>query len=151
MAESPRAKYPGEEAGAADLLRLADEYRLAAGALIGLGRRGEPISRAPYRLSAIHAVELYLNAVLLHCGRHSAAVRGLQHDLAARAELAACAGLVLRKRTADHLRSLAASREYLLSRYAPEPECSLSQLNRLAATLEEVATKATRMINGKRG
>lgn len=149
MAESPSVKYPGEQAGAVDLLRLADEYKRAADALKGLGRRGDPISRAPYRLSAIHAVELYLSAVLLHGGRNPAAVRGLQHNLAARAELAACAGLVLRKRTAAHLISLAASREYLLSRYAPEPGCSLSQLNRLAATLEEVGKKAAFIVKGK--
>jgi len=128
---------------------LANEYRRAASALYALGRKGEPLSRAPYRLLAIHALELYLSAVLIHRGHAPTAVRGLQHDLATRAHLAAIAGLVLRKRTAAHLASLAMSREYVVTRYSPEAQCSLSQVNRLAATLEEVAAKVTLIVTAK--
>jgi hypothetical protein len=135
------AAYPGEIAAPTDLLRLADEYRRAAETIAGLGRRGVPISRAPYRLTAIHAIELYLNSLLLHAGHAPSHVRGLQHDLAARAELAVAAGLVLRKRTASHLKTMAISREYLATRYDPEFTASSSQANRLAATLREVAAK----------
>lgn len=138
--------YPGELAGPDDVRRLADEYRKAALALLPLGRRGEPLSRAPYRLAAIHAVELYLNALLLHHGQDPRHIRGMQHNLAARTELAIASGLRLRLRTAAHLRALAENREYLMTRYEPERTGTASQMNRLAATLEEVAMKVTAVI-----
>ena len=53
----------------------------------------------PYRLLALHAIELYLNAYLLDRGYAAADVRRLQHDLAVRTERAVRAGLVLRVRT----------------------------------------------------
>jgi hypothetical protein len=136
-----RAPYPGDIAAPADVLRLAEEYRKAAVVVATLGRKGDPISRAPYRLTAIHAVELYLNALLLHAGHTPSRIRGFQHDLAARTELALETGLRLRKRTEAHLREMATSREYLVSRYGPELTSTLSQVNRLGATLDEVATK----------
>lgn len=138
-----RARYPGELAAPLDLVRLADEYRQAAVVIARLGRRGEPVSRAPYRLAAIHAVELYLNAHLLHVGHEPGDIRGLQHDLAARTALSISGGLALRKRTAAHLKAMTGSREYLVARYSPELTSTLSQLNRLAATLEEVADKVS--------
>ena len=137
-----QAPYPGHLATPTALLELAEEYRYAALQIAELGRKGDPISRAPYRLVAIHAVELYLNAMLLHAGHKPADIRGLKHDLAARTEIALAGGLVLRKRTAEHLKKLASSREYLVSRYGPELSSSLSQVNRLAATLDEIALKA---------
>lgn len=133
--------YPGALASPSEVLQLAREYHDAARLLATRGRRGQPISRAPYRLAAIHAVELYLNALLLHSGFDHSRVRGLQHDLATRTDLSLQCGLQLRKRTATHLRTMAAAREYLVSRYGPEFFSSLSQLNRLSATLNEVATK----------
>jgi hypothetical protein len=73
-----------------------------------------------------------------------AQIRGLQHNLQARAERALAAGLNLRKRTAEHLRRLSEGREYLASRYGAELAATLSQTNRLLATLEEVATKVAK-------
>ncbi len=119
---------------------LADEYRCAAEALFQTGRPRQPLSRAPYRLVAIHAVELYLNAFLLAAGHPCKTVRGLQHDLAARTQLALDAKLGLRKRTMEHLFRLSQTREYLITRYDPEAPAG-SELNRLAATLTEVAEK----------
>jgi HEPN domain-containing protein len=141
-----KGSYPGELAKPHDLVRLADEYRNAARVIATLGRPREPMSRAPYRLSAIHAVELYLNALLIHAGHEPASIRNLQHDFAARTDLALQCGLTLRRRTADHLRSLTGSREYVVSRYLPGDADSLSRLNRLAATLEEVAAKVTKLV-----
>ena len=138
--------YPGALASPSEVLRLAAEYHEAAKFLATRGRKGQPISRAPYRLTAIHAVELYLNAFLLHSGLDHGFVRGLQHDLAARTDLSLKHGLNLRKRTATHLRTMAAAREYLVSRYGPELSSSLSQLNRLSATLAEVAGKVEPII-----
>jgi hypothetical protein len=94
-------------------------------------------------LAAIHAVELYLNAFLMSRGVTSAKLRGMGHDLAVRSTLAAEAGLRLRKRTAGHLKDLSEAREYLVMRYGPEFSGKVSQLNRLAATLAEVAEKAS--------
>lgn len=138
-----RETYPGEEVTVAELRELADEYRRAAHLLGQLGRAGRPSSRAPLRLAAIHAIELYLNALLLHRGHDPGAIRGLQHDLSARAGLAREAGVQLRMRTSAHLESVARNREYLASRYAPERGASLSQVNRLMASLEEIARKVT--------
>ncbi len=142
MSDAPNP-YPGALASPGDVLQLATEYHEAARLLATRGRRGQPISRAPYRLAAIHAVELYLNAFLLHAGLGHGRVRGLQHDLAARTDLSLEHGLLLRKRTATHLRSMGAAREYLVSRYGPELSSSLSELNRLSATLGEVADKVS--------
>lgn len=138
--------YPGALASPSEVLQLAAEYHEAAQVLATRGRRGQPISRAPYRLTAIHAVELYLNAYLLHSGLGHGRVRGLQHDLATRTDLSLARGLPLRKRTATHLRTMAVAREYLVSRYGPELSSSLSQLNRLSATLSEVSSKVTKIV-----
>jgi hypothetical protein len=138
--------YPGEVAAPIDIRKLADEYRRAALHLLPLGRRREPLSRAPFRLSALQAIELYLNALLLHHGHEASQIRGWQHDIATRTDLAIAHGLTLRKRTAAHLRALSQTREYLSTRYGPETASTASQVNRLAATLDEVALKVTRAI-----
>lgn len=52
--------YPGELATASDVRLLADHYRKTAHLLQQMGRPGDPLSRAPFRLAAIHAIELYL-------------------------------------------------------------------------------------------
>ena len=140
------AHFPGDSTSGAELLRLADEYRRAALALASLERQDTSISRSPYRFAAIHATELYLSALLLHFGDTPAVVRELRHDLVARTGRALARGLVLRRRTDAHLRTMAASHEYQISRYAPELGATLSQVNRLAATLEEVSAKTRAII-----
>ena len=139
--------YPGEDATALQVLMLAEEYRRAAETLLPTGRRRKPLSRAPYRLVAIQAIELYLNALMLSRGLASAKVRGLQHNMAARADFASRDRLGLRQATISHLKTLSQSREYLISRYGAEMTGSLSELNRLAATLTEVAEKVARTVN----
>ncbi|MGX5830619.1 hypothetical protein [Mesorhizobium sp. 43Arga] len=133
--------YPGEEATAEQILRLASEFRNAAVSLQALHRKRNPLSLVPCRFAALHAIELYLNARLLLSGSDPKAVRGLQHDFAARTEKALISGLVLRKRTTHHLSQLTGNREYLVARYGPEMTTTLSQINRLMATLHEIATK----------
>lgn len=132
--------YPGERATAAQVLQLAREYGQAAEKLAECGRRHQPLSRAPFRMVAIHAIELHLNALLLAAGRPAGQVRGLHHDLRARTELAIGLGFHLRKRTVEHLAKLSETREYLLTRYDPEASAA-SQVNRLIATLAEVSEK----------
>ncbi|RWX58969.1 hypothetical protein EN780_35545, partial [Mesorhizobium sp. M4B.F.Ca.ET.089.01.1.1] len=58
-------KYPGELASPQQIHELAEEYRKAATLLLQLGRSGKPLTRAPFRLSAIHGIGLYLTALLL--------------------------------------------------------------------------------------
>ena len=98
--------YPGETATPRQIAALADEYRQAADALLATGRRGSPLSRAPYRFVAINAIELYLNALLLADGCPSSDLRRMHHDLSSRSRLAAADRLRLRKRTVAHLASL---------------------------------------------
>lgn len=144
--EVENKKYPGTDATPQQVQKLANEYRLAADHLLGKGRKREPISRAPFRFNAIHAIELYLNAFLLHVGRSPEEVRGLQHDLAKRTALAESNGLRLRKGTIDHLNAMAERREYLAMRYEPEIVES-SQINRLSASLTEVAKKVEEVLS----
>ncbi len=137
---------PGESATPVELKKLADEYIEAARLLHDHNHRRGPLAWAPYRLSAIHAIELHLNALLLHAGHSPSSVRGLHHNLSARTEMATTAGLKLRKRTMAHLHAINANREYLVSRYSPEP-VGTSEINRLLATLNEVASKVSRIID----
>ncbi len=136
--------YPGEDATSAQVFALAREYDAAARELFASGRRKAGNS-APARLCALHAIELYLSAYLLHAGRDATEVRGLQHQLAKRGEMAADAGLLLRRRTREHLRQLDERREYLAERYCPQPNQSPSPVNRLISTLDELASKTSRI------
>lgn len=138
--------YPGELATSYQVLTLAHEYRHAAIHLAALGRPREPLSRAPFRLAAIHAIELYLNAFLLQRGHPASEIRGLQHNLAERLKLAASYGLQLKAKTAQHVNDLAENREYLVTRYGPEMTSSTSQLNRLTATMQEVSVKVSKLM-----
>jgi hypothetical protein len=97
-------------------------------------------------LLVIYAIELYLNAYLLAQGMEAPAIGGMQHDLAKRRELVQQAGMVLRTKTANHLDSLSKRREYLVSRYGAPDTGSLSQRNRLQATMEEVRHRVLQAI-----
>ncbi|MGX5805919.1 hypothetical protein ACWGS9_32600 [Bradyrhizobium sp. Arg314] len=52
-------EYPGQLASPQQIHELAHSS-------FQLGRSGKPLTQAPFRLSAIHAIELYLTALLLH-------------------------------------------------------------------------------------
>lgn len=136
--------YPGESASAEQFFLLAEEYRKAADVLITTGRRGKPLSRAPFRLAAIHAIELYLNALLLIEGEQPCNIRALHHDLEARAKHPLASRLRLRSNTTAHLTAISQGREYLVSRYGTDQMNSVSQINRLQATLEEVRSKVAK-------
>lgn len=140
------SSYPGASANAEEIACLADEYRRAAQTLLQNGRKGAPNSRAPSRLCAIHAIELYLNGFLLHLGEKPEQIRSRQHNLAERTSLALDSGLKLRKKTAEHLIKMTEGREYLISRYGPEMASTLTEVNRLMATLDEVAIKVRKAV-----
>ena len=133
--------YPGERASAHGLHRLADVYRDAACRAAGSMQRGDPLTAAPMRLLALQSIELNLSAYLVLGGMPAGEIRRLGHDLAARLALAGGAGLVLRRKTAAHVAAAARDREYLLARYGPELLGGVSQVNRLLATMDEVASK----------
>jgi len=131
--------YPGSETTSEDLLLHADGFREAA--LTLLGERGAPgrRKRSAGRLCAIHAIELYLNAFLSRNGRGHVSLRQYQHQLAQRTAAAQGHGLQLRPKTSQHMAQLDALREYVVVRYAPERAMTLTQVNRLIASLEETA------------
>lgn len=125
----------------AQLLALAQEYHAAHNHLMVRPNSGQAHASAPARLLAIQAIELYLNAFLRNAGESPQTIRGLQHDLGKRTALTIQRGLVLKKRTAEHLMALTATREYLSSRYGPELSSTWSNMNRIAATLQELFEK----------
>jgi hypothetical protein len=141
--------YPGEEATPRELLTLAEAYRQGAESLFSIGGQKSSLSRLPYRFIAIHAIELYLNAFLQAQGHLPKEIRGLQHNLAARTDRALKAGLKLRARTAEHLRTLTKDQEYLVARYSAKQVSPVSPLNRLEATLREVAKKVEAIVGAK--
>ena len=141
--ENTKNYYPGDLVTPSEIWQLASEFRSAAHELRQFGRRGAPLSYAPFRLTAIHSIELYLNAFLLHNGHDTASLRSIQHRMSERLDWASGVGLKLRQRTAQHLCSLDENREYLVTRYAPGLAVNLSQITRLAATLDEVAAKVS--------
>ncbi len=114
--------------------------------LMEIRRPSKPFSRAPYHLTAIHAIELYLNALLLSQGMKPCDLRKLHHDLSARIEHQHAVGLALRSRTAAHLVDLSKRREYLISRYGTDQMTTVSQINRLQATLEEIQAKVAKRL-----
>lgn len=138
----PAQPYPGSEATVGQLLGLADAYFKAAYGLLPQASRIDlHTSSAPARLCAIHAVECYLNAFLMFQGMSREEVRGLQHNLAKRTELAVAKGLKLKVKTHTHLLRLSDLREYLVVRYGPERVNDLTELNRVFATLKEIGMK----------
>jgi len=138
--------YPGTEASVAQLLALAHEYHAAHNHLMVRPNSGQAHASAPARLLAIQAIELYLNAFLRNVGESPQTIRGLQHDLGKRTALAVEKGLILKKRTADHMMALTATREYLSSRYGPELSSTWSNMNRIAATLKELFEKVDPLV-----
>ena len=135
-----------EPAGPAEVLRLADAYRSAAGVMLDARAPGGRRPSAPYRLLAIHAVELYLNALLRHAGADERHVRKMGHNLAARAAKAEGVGLRLRPATAAHLGIMTGRHEYMLARYGPIENAEISEVTRLSATLDEVAKKTSELM-----
>lgn len=133
--------YPGEEASALEIRLLADEYRSAARCLWEHRQPGKPLSLAPFRFSAVHAIELYLTAYLRLSGYPNGELRAMQHGLCDRIRLAQRAGLRLRKRTLANAALIDGNREYLIARYGPERVRDLSQPNQVSALLEEVSGK----------
>lgn len=138
--------YPGSNATAHDFFRLAAEYQRAADALIATHRPKHPLSQAPYRQVAIHAIELYLGALLVCEGLKPCDLRAFHHDLSARTGHERAAGIKLRKRTTQQLTELSDRREYLISRYGADRSDKVSPINQIDATLKDVRKKVERRL-----
>ena len=142
-------RYPGESATSEELFQLAEEYNRASHALLAIRRSGQPLSRAPFHLTALHAIELNLNALLLFEGMQAQHLRALHHDLSARVEHELAASLALKGRTVAHLSDASKKREYLVSRYGTDQMKTMSEINRLKATLEEIRIKVAIRLGAK--
>lgn len=146
-----QAPYPGSTSSAQEIRALAGVFHESARQLLTSQKQLSPstLDLAPFRLCALHAIELYLNAFLLAKGYKHEEIRAMQHNVAERAALAAEQGFVLRRKTAAHLQDLVENREYLVTRYDTHRLRTLSQLNRLTATLDEIAQKASARIQSE--
>jgi len=133
----------GKSGSVRDVLNVASQYKAAA---IKLGEGSPSPNHLPQRLLALHAIELYLDALLQAKGLDGETIRKFQHDLGERARIALAAGLVRRSRTLAHLAALSSNTEYIIVRYAPELSSTLSQVNRVMTTLEEVSRKVPKMV-----
>jgi hypothetical protein len=132
---------PGSGASAAEIVRFAQAYHTSALMLIEAGRGREAVDRAPGRYCALHAIELYLDAFLRAAGEAPGRLRAHQHNFGMRAALAMERGLAIRRKTALHLVQLSRQREDLVVRYRPDCMDAICELNRLVASLEEIARK----------
>lgn len=137
----------GKSTDVRDVLNLATQYKAAA---VKLGEAPSSPNHLPQRLLALHAIELYLDALLQAKGLDGEPIHNFQHDLGEQARIAGAAGLVLRQRTLAHLATLSSAKEYLIVRYAPELTSTLSQVNRVLTTLEEVSRKVPKMVKATR-
>jgi hypothetical protein len=135
------APYPGSGASPQEITRFAQAYHSSALLLIEAGRGREAVDRAPGRYCALHAIELYLHAFLREAGEAPARLRAHPHNFGMHAALAMERGLVLRRKTALHLAQLSSKRDYLVVRYGPDCMDAVCELNRLVASLEEIARK----------
>ncbi|HEU0161277.1 MAG TPA: hypothetical protein VFQ69_02640 [Rhizomicrobium sp.] len=143
-----KKNYPGETATPEQILELAEEYRAAAKATRTQHRANIPHSLAPCRFLAAHAIELYLNAFLRKTGRKPEYVRGMQHNFSLRAQESKDAGLVLREKTFAHLSKMKDDQEYLTTRYGAEGFPTVTQINRLLATVAELSGKVRAAVHG---
>ena len=137
--------YPGSLATVREIIDLANEYYHAANVLFQRAQKEAPLSYAPARFCAIHAIELYLNAFLRHEGIAPEQIRRRMHNLA---DPTFVTTLKLKKKTAQHLETIVAKREYLIARYAPDQYSQHTELNRLSATMAEIMMKAGNMARG---
>jgi hypothetical protein len=138
-------RYPGSLATVREIIDLAEAYYHAANVLFQRAQKEAPLSYAPARFCAIHAIELYLNAFLRHEGVAPEQIRKRMHNLA---DPTFVATLKLKKKTAQHLETISARREYLIARYAPEQYSQHTELSRLSATMAEIMVKAGNVARG---
>jgi len=140
---APVAAYPGDQANVDEVLALADQYARCARHLYNGLNAAKPLQVAPARFCAMHALELYRNALARSLGERNADVRSRVHNLYDPVHVAV---LRLRKATAKHLYDLSERREYLIARYGPECTDQHLPMDTLLSTLNEVSEKVSKFI-----
>jgi hypothetical protein len=140
-------QYLGSGMCPTQLRLLAAHYANAALACENLPTKQKGLALTPYRLLAIHAIELALNALLLHNHISPPEIRGLRHNLDERFSIAQKFGLSLRAKTVLHIKEMTEKHEYLVLRYDIESSMKVSHLNRLQATLNEVSRKVCGLLD----
>ncbi|EFL88403.1 hypothetical protein [Ahrensia sp. R2A130] len=146
MMEPCNDPYPGDHETAQSLFALAQHYDAAALLVLPMRKKKNAASWAPFRFLSLHAVELYLNAALLHRGQTVADIRGLKHDLIARTDFAESKGLNLEASTVKHLQQTNAKRAYVASRYEAKPRFAPACPAHFEEALKDVAAKVKRML-----
>lgn len=126
------------ESDAEEIVGLARIYAACASDLAAAVVGGGVARQAPARFCAVHAVELYLNAYLRHCGMPGAELRRMCHDQSARLMHAMARGLRLPNGTALHIIRMSEDRDYLRLRYELSAAATLAPMTRIAATLRDV-------------
>jgi hypothetical protein len=121
------------------MLRLAGAYHHNAATHLP-AKAADVLAAAPARLCAVQAFELYLVAYLRAKGVSAGLIKSWRHDLSCHVEATERLGLVLRRRTRDHLVGIARAQEYLNLRYHPQAVAPMPR-NRLTATLDELSAK----------
>jgi len=141
----PEDFYNVEEMTPAECLKLARSYQNASIALKKVWLKRDPASRAPFRFTAVHSIELFLTTYLLVKGEPWSSVRSMGHSLDRRHERAADLGLKMNSQTKLGLDAISGSREYLRSRYSAR-ETSVVQLNKLEAILKQVSETVSHVL-----
>lgn len=135
------APRPGDNADPRDVLALANQYRSAFENLRRPKGAAAKALIAPAHLCAIHAIELYLHALLRQEGTPYSTLRDHHHKLSDMATYERVAELNLRTKTIEHLKTMTDSREYVVVRYAPEMKHKRSNPTQVEATLNDIADK----------
>ena len=140
--------YPGADARAEEVIRLANHYRGAANDLLRLVEEKGARRVAPCRLCAVHAIELYLNAFLLKLGhppeRHPRQRPRPRRAGGARQRRRSRAPAADGDPPGDDDAMAASISCCATTRAWPR----LAPLNRLWATLDEIARKVTSAVGG---
>jgi len=130
------------DSAAPDLIALANEYAKCANALNGLRKQNRRLQSAPHRFAALHAIDLYLNACLIHLGKGLKHTKSLQHNFYVKFELLELEGFVLKQRFKTYLKLLTDSGEYTQTRYSFHTVSDELSIPQLQALLREIAKKA---------
>lgn len=95
-------------------LAIAEEYKRAAELL---GADAMQSGRMPHRLLALHALERFLRAHLLHTGQTPEAIRDFRHDIEKMRVDCEAHGLRISKQSRHFITAVAAEGDYVRVRY----------------------------------
>jgi HEPN domain-containing protein len=138
--------YPGDHIDGVALLGMAKSYHEAADRLRAALTPCKNGDYAPWRLLALHAIELYLSAAMLRHDHDMAVVRSSSHDLEKKLNLLLKDGMRFSEKTCHVLRLVSQDRHYVRARYAPDMVKEMMPITRLNAALSDVAALMSRQV-----